>query len=38
MLTLDYANMLSDRVGPHGIDPANLDPKGEAAEGIVTMT
>ncbi len=38
MLTLDYANMLSDRVGPHGIDPAHLDPKGEAAAGIVTMT
>jgi glucose-6-phosphate isomerase len=38
MLTLDYANMLSDRVGPHGIDPAHLDPNGEAAAGIVAMT
>ncbi len=38
MLTLDYANMLSDRVGSHGLDPAHLDPKGEAAVGIVEMT
>ena len=38
MLTLDYANTLSDRVGPHGLDPAHLDPKGDEASGIVAMT
>ena len=38
MLHLDYANCLSDRVGPHGIDPAHLDPKGQAAASIVSMT
>ena len=38
MLTLDYANCLSDRVGPHGIDPDHLDPKGEAATGVAAMT
>ena len=26
MLTIDYANCLSDRVGEHGLDPASLEP------------
>jgi glucose-6-phosphate isomerase len=34
MLTLDYTNCLSDRVGNHGLDPAVLDPKGPAALAI----
>jgi glucose-6-phosphate isomerase len=38
MLTLDYANCLSDRVGDHGLDPAVLDPHGEAAAGIAAIT
>lgn len=38
MLTLDYANCLSTRVGPHGLDPDVLDPKGEAAEAIRSLT
>jgi glucose-6-phosphate isomerase len=38
MLTLDYANCLSDRVGPHGIDPDHLDPAGDEAVGIAAMT
>lgn len=38
MLTLDYANCLSDRVGSHGLDPAVLDPAGEAALAITTLT
>lgn len=38
MLKLDYANMLSDRVGPHGIDPDHLDPKGDEAMGIAALT
>jgi glucose-6-phosphate isomerase len=38
MLKLDYANCLSDRVGPHGIDPDLLDPKGETAEAMMAMT
>ena len=38
MLTVDYANCLSDRVGPHGIDPARLDHAGEAASGMAHLT
>jgi glucose-6-phosphate isomerase len=38
MLTLDYANCLSTRVGPHGLDPDTLDPAGEAAQGIKALT
>lgn len=38
MLTLNYANCLSDRVGAHGLDPDRLDPGAEAAEGIAAMT
>ena len=38
MLTIDYANCLSDRVGPHGLDPAHLDPSGDEAHGIAALT
>ncbi len=34
MLTLDYTNCLSDRVGEHGLLPAVLDPNGPAALAI----
>ncbi|MBL4592049.1 MAG: glucose-6-phosphate isomerase [Phycisphaerales bacterium] len=38
MLTLDYANCLSTRVGPHGLDPARVDPNGRQAQGIAELT
>lgn len=38
MLTLDYANCLSSRVGSHGLDADRLDPKGELATGAAAMT
>ncbi|MFI4893584.1 MAG: glucose-6-phosphate isomerase, partial [Phycisphaerales bacterium JB058] len=38
MLTIDYANCLSIRVGAHGLDPDRLDPKGELATGAAAMT
>ncbi|MBX3378194.1 MAG: glucose-6-phosphate isomerase [Phycisphaeraceae bacterium] len=38
MLSLDYANCLSDRVGNHGLDPAELDPAGDAAASIAVLT
>jgi glucose-6-phosphate isomerase len=38
MLTLNYANCLADRVGPHGIDPALLAPGGETAEAMTALT
>lgn len=39
MLTLDYANCFADRIGPsHGLDPALLDPTGDVARGIATLT
>ena len=38
MLTLDYANCLSERVGHHGLDPARLDPKGDPAAGMASIT
>lgn len=38
MLTLDYANCLSTRVGSHGLDPAFLDAHGEAADAVKSMT
>lgn len=38
MLTLDFANCLSDRVGNHGLDPAALDPKGEGAQAAASVT
>jgi glucose-6-phosphate isomerase len=38
MLTIDYANCLSNRVGPHGLDPARLDPSGDPAAGMAALT
>ncbi|MFN7020493.1 MAG: glucose-6-phosphate isomerase [Phycisphaerales bacterium] len=38
MLTIDFANCLSDRVGPHGIDPAQLDPNGETHQAMLGLT
>jgi glucose-6-phosphate isomerase len=38
MLKLDYANCLADRVGNHGLDPAVLDPAGDAAASTAVMT
>lgn len=38
MLTIDYANCLAERVGPHGLDPALLDPHGEAAVSATALT
>ncbi len=38
MLKLDYANCLSDRVGPHGLDPARLESGAEAAKGLAQLT
>lgn len=38
MLTIDYANCLSDRVGSHGIDAAVLDPAGPGAAAIAAHT
>ncbi len=38
MLTIDYANCLSDRVGNHGLDAAELDPSGDAAASIAVLT
>lgn len=38
MLTLDYANCISDRVGEHGLDPARVDPAGRPAAGITRLT
>ena len=38
MLTLDYANCLSTRVGPHGLDPARVHPDSEPARGIASLT
>lgn len=37
MLTLDYANLLSLRVGDHGIDPDRLDPTGDDAVGMAAL-
>ena len=38
MLTLDYANCLSTRVGPHGLDPARVHPDSESARGMAALT
>lgn len=38
MLTLDYANCLSDRVGVHGLDPSRLDAAGSAAKAAAALT
>jgi len=38
MLTIDYANCLSQRVGPHGLDPDRLASGGELAKAAAAMT
>jgi glucose-6-phosphate isomerase len=38
MLTIEYANCLSERVGEHGLDPKGLAPGGEAARACVEFT
>lgn len=38
MLTIDYANCLSTRVGPHGLDPARVHPDSETARGVAALT
>lgn len=38
MLTLHFANCLSDRVGTHGLDPALFHPSGEAALAMAAHT
>lgn len=38
MLTIEYANMLSSRVGPHGLDEARIAPGSAAADGIKSIT
>lgn len=38
MLTIDYANCLSDRVGEHGLDPDLLSETGDAAEAARVLT
>lgn len=38
MITLDYANCLSSRVGPHGLDPARVHADGPQAAGIAALT
>lgn len=38
MLTIDYANCLSSRVGPHGLDPDRLADGGELAKAAAAMT
>jgi glucose-6-phosphate isomerase len=38
MLTLDYANCLSPRVGQHGLDPARLAAGSDLAQAVAAMT
>lgn len=38
MLSLNYANCLSDRVGEHGIDPAILEPASSAQQAVSAHT
>lgn len=38
MLTIHFANCLSDRVGPHGLDPATLSPGSQPARHIAALT
>ncbi len=38
MLTLDYANCLSTRVGPHGLDPKSIGPGSPAAKACADLT
>ncbi len=38
MLTIDFANCFTDRVGAHGLEPDLIDPAGEAATAIAAAT
>jgi glucose-6-phosphate isomerase len=38
MLKIDYANCLSSRVGPHGIDPDKLSPGSQLAKAAAALT
>ncbi len=38
MLTINYANCFTDRVGPHGLDAALLDPADEIASAVAALT
>ncbi len=38
MLTIDYANCLTDRVGPHGLEADSLAPASPAAERAAELT
>ncbi len=38
MITVDYANCTSDRVGPHGLDPASLAPGSPASDRAAQIT
>ncbi len=38
MLTLDFANCLSERVGGHGLDPARVDPQGPGGRGVAALS
>ena len=38
MLTLDFANCLSSRVGPHGLDPKSIAPGSPAAKACADLT
>ena len=38
MLTIDYANCLAARVGPHGLDPDHFHPDAEPARGMAALT
>jgi glucose-6-phosphate isomerase len=38
MLTIDYANCLSDRVAQHGVEPERLDKNAEPAAAIASLT
>jgi glucose-6-phosphate isomerase len=38
MLTLDFANCLSQRVGEHGLDPARVDPQGPGGRGVAALS
>jgi len=38
MLTLDYANCLTDRVGDHGLDPARIGPGSELSQAAAHLT
>lgn len=38
MLTIDYANCLSDRVAQHGVEPERLDMSAEPAAAVASLT